>query len=262
MRQSKTIAKLLKPLVVNTWLRQDAVRTILAGPSKGLRYRIYGPFRAPVLGNWEPQAQQLMVRHIHPRSAVYDIGANIGVHTLLMARQVGPDGRVYAFEPVPELHERLSENVALNPSLARNVETVQQALSDEVGTADFYTGENMAVGHLAASGTPTGLRLRVPTNTLDTFVFGGQHVPPSFMKIDVEGAESRVLRGAQRVLLESRPVLLVDLHTPEQDHAVAEILGESSYRAYRTDDTSRLLRLNRGWPEPDGLWGQVIAFPV
>jgi len=261
MRDTVAIGRPLKPLLMRTWLRQGAVRRILLGPAKGLRYRIFGPFRAPVFGGWEPEAQRLMVKHLAPGGVAYDIGANIGVHTLLMARLVGPRGRVHAFEPVPHLFERLKENIALNPSLGC-AEAWRLALSDASGTAAFYTGHHTGAGHLETAGVASGQRLVVNTISLDAFVGEGGREPPTFIKIDVEGAEGKVLAGAERVLRVSRPTLLVDLHTPEQDEVVGSLLRKARYSAFRTHDGSHVCHLERGWPDPDGLWGKFIAFPT
>ena len=79
-----------------------------------------------------------MVRHLALGSVAYDVGANIGIHTLLLSRLVGQTGQVYAFEPIPALYNRLRENVRLNPSLVA-ARPIQLALGDQSGTAAFYT---------------------------------------------------------------------------------------------------------------------------
>ncbi|MBV9328298.1 MAG: FkbM family methyltransferase [Chloroflexi bacterium] len=226
-----------------------------------MRYRVMTNFRAPIIGGWEPQAQRLMVRHVAPGSVAYDIGANIGIHTLLLSRLVGRDGQVYAFEPVPALYDRLCENVRLNRSLPA-ARPVQLALGEQSGTAAFYTGHHAGAGHLAASGPPIGDRIDVTTRVLDEFVYRDHHAPPGFVKIDVEGAEGSVLAGAEQVLSNARPIVMVDLHTPTQDLAVGKSLSRAGYVVYRTGDGSQVRDLERGWPDPDGLSGQVIAFPV
>jgi FkbM family methyltransferase len=251
---------LAKSVAAGVWLREGTVRTIVRGPARGLRYRIMRPFRAPIVGAWEPAAQRLMVRHVPPGSVVYDVGANIGIHTLLLARLVGPTGQVFAFEPVPALYARLCENLQLNPSLPA-ARLVQLALGDRRGTAAFYTGHHAGAGHLAASGPETGERIFVSTSTLDEFVYRDHHRPPGFVKIDVEGAEGSVLAGAERVLGNAQPILLVDLHTPAQDLAVGRCLSHAGYVAYRTENGSRVREIEQGWPNPDGLSGQIIAFP-
>ncbi len=255
------VPHLAKTLAARVWLREGAVRMILLGPSRGLRYRIMSPFRAPIVGGWEPAAQRLMVRHVPPGSVAYDIGANIGIHTLLLSRLVGESGQVYAFEPVPSLYDRLCENVRLNPGLPA-ARPMRLALGDCSGTAEFYTGHHAGAGHLAVSGPETGDRIVVSTSRLDEFVYRDRHAPPGFVKIDVEGAEGSVLAGAEQVLSNARPIVMVDLHTPAQDLAVGKSLSQAGYVAYRTQDGTQVRVLEEGWPNPDGLSGQVIAFPV
>jgi len=218
------------------------------------------PFRAPIIGAWEPAAQRLMVRHVTRGSVAYDIGANIGIHTLLLSRLVGNSGQVYAFEPVPALYDRLCENVRLNASL-HGARPVQLALGDRSGSAAFYTGHHAGAGHLAVSGPETGDRIVVSTSKLDEFVYRDHHAPPGSVKIDVEGAEGSVLAGAEQVLINARPILIVDLHTPAQDLAVGKSLSLAGYVAYRTEDGSQVREMEQGWPNPDGLSGQIIAFP-
>lgn len=255
------IRRFLRQLLSATLFRQGTVGTILRGPARGLRYRIFPDYGlAPLFGRWEPQAQRLMERNIHSGSATYDIGANYGVHTLLMARLVGSLGHVYAFEPVPEIVAHLRENVRLNGF--SNVTCVELALGDCAGAVGFARGDDDSSGHLLGPDSPRGGDLSVGVTTLDDFVLREGHQAPCFVKLDVEGFESRVLSGGEEMLRTYLPILLIDLHNPAEDVAVGRILLGLGYEAQRTSDGSRVRDLTRGWPEPDGLWGQVIAFPA
>jgi len=261
MRFARALIAPLKPLLHRTLYPVGSVRGILAGPSRGLRYRIFpGYGLAPLYGGWERDVQALLVRHLGPGSVAYDVGANYGIHTLLMARRVEKEGHVYAFEPVPDLQLSLRDNVGLNGF--GNVTCLELAVSDATGTASFFLDEGEAVGHLAEAGAAKGTQVVVNTVSLDDFVYERGGRPPTFVKVDVEGAESRVLAGARRVLAEHRPTLLVELHTPEQDEAVGRVLMEHGYEAYRVEDGSRIRDLSRGWPHPEGIWGQFVALPA
>ena len=255
------IRRLIRRVLLSTLFRPGAVGTILRGPARGLRYRIFSDYGlAPLFGRWEPDAQRLMQKHICPGSVVYDIGANHGVHTILMARLVGSSGHVYAFEPVPDIMSQLAENVRLNGF--SNVTGIELALGDRTGSASFVRGKDSSSGRLLELGSRLEGDLSVGITTLDDFVFVEGCQAPGFVKLDVEGAESRVLSGAKRVLRAYHPILLVDLHSPMEDVAVGQILLELGYMAMRTADGSRVRALDRGWPAPDGLWGQVLAFPT
>ena len=256
----RILTKLFKPLLARTLFREGTVRTIFWGPCRGLRYRIFpGYGLSPLYGGWEHHAQRLMKKHIRLGSIAYDLGANYGIHTLLMARLVGPRGRVYAFEPVPSIRSQLQENVALNGFL--NVTFLEFAAADRTGMEVFFKGSHEGAGHLVTAGDSVGERLTVETITLDGFVFLRNNPPPDFIKIDVEGAEGKVLSGAQKVLQTFWPILLVDLHNPEQDVAVGRVLLDLQYEAYRTEDGNKVRDLTRGWPDSSGLWGEFIAFP-
>lgn len=249
----------LKTVLAQTVYREGAVRRIWRGPCRALRYRIFPEYGlSPLHGGWERDAQGLMVKHITPDAVVYDVGANYGIHTLLMAR-LATKGTVYAFEPMPAIMHALRENVALNGF--RNVRFVPLALSNESGTAEFVTGHHRGAGHLRSAGTSEGTRSQVETCSIDEFVYSRANPAPTFLKVDVEGAESQVLEGAVRVLAEARPIILLDLHTPEQDVAVGKMLMAAGYKAYRTEGGAAVEHLDRGWPDRSGLWGQFIAFP-
>lgn len=78
--------------------------------------------------------------------------------------------------------------------------------------------------------------------------------------MDIEGAEGATLDGARGLLGQFKPAVLFDLHTPEQDQLVGNLLADFWYTAYRTESMRPIGNLRQGWPEPDGIWGQVIAF--
>lgn len=251
--------RLLKPLLSRTLFREGSVRKVLRGPARGLRYRLFRAGLAPLFGSWERNEQALIVRHVRKGSTAYDVGANHGIHTLLMAKLVGNTGRVYAFEPVPENVCQLRGNIGLNEFT--NVDVIEAAVADSTGTEFFGRGGDHATGHLTGVVDKASADLRVRAVSLDDQVFTQSTRPPDFIKIDVEGAESRVLAGAKRVIETYRPILLIALHTPEQDKAVGQTLSSLGYEAYRASDGSKVASLGTGWPDPNGMWGECIAFP-
>jgi FkbM family methyltransferase len=223
-----------------------------------LRYRIFPQFGLSYLyGGWEPEAQGVMIRLLKKGGTAYDIGANYGMHALLMARLVGPSGRIYAFEPVPSIFRGLKEHVEMNRF--RQVECVQVGVWDRTGKTRFYSGDHLGAGHCAEVGETLGYSMEIETVSLDDFVFEKNHHPPDFIKIDVEGAEGRVLSGARRVLETYHPVLLIDLHNPEQDVAVGTTLMHLGYQVHRTNEEKIITNMVAGWPDANGMWGQIVA---
>ena len=255
------IPKIVKAALSSTFYRVGQVRTIFAGPCRGLKYRIFPDMGlSPLYGGWEADAQSLMVKHVGKGTVAYDVGANYGIHALLMARLVGSEGHVYVFEPVPAIRAELELNVALNHFA--NVTCVELAVSNECGEAQFSVNGHVGAGHFATNKSEGSSNIKVRTVTIDEFVRSGRGKPPQFMKIDVEGAESRVLSGALEVFKQHRPTVLVDLHNPDEDRAVGAILSQSGYDAWRIKEgLTKIARLDVGWPTPDGIWGQVIALP-
>jgi FkbM family methyltransferase len=157
-------------------------------------------------GGWEPHTTEVFKRFIRPGMTVVDIGANVGWFTMLAASLVGPSGSVVAVEP-------WSENCRLIiTSLRRNgfdhVELWPLALDRQRGWAHFMThvGSNGGLIGAEPDDIASGRGTIVPTFTLDELV--GDDRPIDFVKIDVEGAEHRVLLGGQRTLERCRPIVL------------------------------------------------------
>jgi FkbM family methyltransferase len=251
------LVKSAKRVVQQTFFPEGSIRTVLFGPCRGLRYRIFPDYGWSYLcGGWERHLVRVMARLISPGATVYDLGANYGMHALLFARLVGPYGRVYAFEPHPDVFCCLREQLDLNDF--RTVVPICEAISENTGSAWFEETNQRSSGHLIDSADG---RLRVQTTTLDDFVFARKAVPPEFIKIDIQGAESRALRGALNTLRQYHPTLVIELHNPAEDRAVGDILASLHYRAFRVHDGSRVQNMRSGWPDLNGIWGTVLAVP-
>jgi len=144
-------------------------------------------------------------RHIAPGSVAIDVGANLGIHTLVLSRCVGAAGRVIAYEPRAPIHQRLQANLALNH--ADNVVTKPCGLGERTETVRFddHAGEfNIGKGRVAPQGGST-----IDVRTLDEEL-RDLRGPVSLIKIDVEGAELAVLKGARETLQRHQPALLIE----------------------------------------------------
>jgi len=150
---------------------------------------------------------QVFLSLLREGMVVVDVGANIGLYTLLSARRVGATGKVFAFEPVPHVYERLKENIAVNA--ITNVYALQLALSDAPGTARLFTGRNSMQGSLYRQQTLQ--TIDVTTTSLDQFLGENGVEKVDAVKIDAEGAEMHILRGMHQLLSsENKPILLVE----------------------------------------------------
>ena len=151
---------------------------------------------------------------ISPGNVVLDVGANQGLHTTCAGLR---EGRVYAFEPAPSALDILGRMLDLN-GIADHVTLVSAVVGARDGeTIPFHVAPT-AVGWASAAYTPPGTReILVPTVSLDGFC-RRHNLLPSVIKIDVEGFEGEVLRGAREILARARPVVFCSLHP--------EILGK------------------------------------
>lgn len=202
-------------------------------------------------GEFSPGERDLFRQAIQPGWHVVEAGANIGTHTLILAQQVGPRGRVLAFEPQRVLFQTLCANVALN-SLA-NVHCRQEALGAAAGTTYIpplnYNVENN-FGGLSLTytqGEP------VPVVPLDEL-----HLPRcDFFKIDVEGMELEVLRGAVETIRRCRPLLYVENDRPEQSPALIRFLQELGYELYW--HLPPLFSPDNAFRNPENIFGRTVS---
>jgi FkbM family methyltransferase len=154
-----------------------------------------------------------MKRFVSNDDIAYDIGAHLGFYTLLLSKLTGENGKVYAFEPNPELLPCLSRTI----SPYDNVHLLKMALSDSEGTIDLFVPEDASMASLRdwTDGVVGDVHLtKCEMRTLDHLVEEGVIKSPSFIKCDVEGAELTVFRGAAKVLnRHNAPVILFELNS-------------------------------------------------
>lgn len=170
--------------------------------------------RSMIRGTYEPGNLRVIRASVRPGDCCIDVGANVGAMTFAMAQAAQPGGRVYAFEPGPPFFSRLTRNVSLNPSYADTIMCENLGVSDVVGTlrwAEDSSDLGRGNGGVVSSGG-----VDIPVTTLDAYA--AEHIKGrvAFIKVDVEGWELHVLRGARTLLREHRPVVLFET-LPEFD---------------------------------------------
>jgi FkbM family methyltransferase len=166
-------------------------------------------------GEYEPADSSFMVSQMRPSDICLDVGANVGFYTVLLAKKAVA-GQVHAFEPVPLNYHILATNVLANN--LQNVVTNQCAVGDAEGKADFSISQDSAFSSLIDTGRhPRLVETRVPVLTLDSYCEKRELPRVDVMKVDVEGAESKVVRGAIRLLKDPlrRPrIVMLELYDP------------------------------------------------
>jgi FkbM family methyltransferase len=177
--------------------------------SEGIDLAIY-------LGVFESGTRNALRKLVQPSSVVLDIGANIGVHTLLLADAVGPSGRVLSFEPTDFAIQKLRRNLDLNPDLAMRVKPYHCFLASNDGAEvpiSIYSSwpltdaEDLHQKHLGQA-MPTQAAL---ARSIDGVLAELGDPTVQLVKMDVDGFESEVLRGATALLRDSRPIFMMEL---------------------------------------------------
>jgi FkbM family methyltransferase len=225
-------AGFLFPAEKRVWVR------IPSGLAKGLWLSIDPRFDSHLLERvYESKVQQLLAAHLKPGDCFFDVGANIGFISLLASQLVGTVGKVFAFEPEPRNARVIRANAEKNnlPQL----HLVEAAAWSSSGPLEFGRANEASSnvdGQVIAISARNPDRIQVRGLAIDDFVYRDGGVPPSFLKIDVEGAEFEVLKGAAEVVKSARPVILCEIHYPADVPRIDEWLNEKGYQLHALDD--------------------------
>jgi FkbM family methyltransferase len=190
-------------------------------------------------GVYEDSVQQLFVKYLKTGTIAFDIGANYGFFAMLAARA---GAEVFAFEPDNENSKTLARHAAMN-GLAPHIHIVASAVYSYTGTIALEPPDVCGVhgnAHTRPQESETMNTVSVACTTLDDFIRANPR--PNFVKVDVEGAESEVLKGADRLFRICRPDLLCEIHD-EQNASFVEIwLRERGYTCTWLDQESSFPR--------------------
>ena len=202
-----------------------------------------------VNGTYDAQIFDNMLETLDLSNAtIWDIGAHIGYHSLMFSKLIGEKGRVIAFEPNPYNIERFEMHMKKNPELASKITLMSIALSDTDGQADFKFSSNIDNGESSGSylSNITTVynpevyeafeEMSVEILKIDTLVKNRSELMPSIIKIDVEGAEYEVLRGAESTLRQHRPMIYVEIHSAKNAFYIQNFLQSLNYRIELLDD--------------------------
>jgi FkbM family methyltransferase len=209
------------------------------GPLDGYRMRVdWNHYRSFVYGTWEPDVVRAIQKSVGPGQVALDIGAAFGFYTLLLAKLVGSTGLVFSFEPMGETRAVLQTNVGLNS--LRQVTVVGDAVADYEGELEMYLtsdGDLLHSTSVDAQVGNAGPAACVPCVSLDAF-WQDKKMPIHFIKLDVEGAEEKVLLGASAVIKTYRPNMLIELHGVGHyrgKHPALRILKEWRYEVQQLE---------------------------
>ena len=214
---------------------------ILFGPARGLKIRADLAKRkdAYFWGKYDRHVLNVIMPLVRPGWTIWDCGIYIGFYTLFFARRVGPAGRVLAIELDYRNLNRTQENAALNQ--LSNIEFVNAAIGAPSGEVEFIMDDGTN-SHLVGTYVG-GLEMRelwqardkkkncgrVECISLDQVLLEKGFSKPDLIKLDIEGAEKEALQHADYIFGEVRPLLLLELHNPQCDHAAWDFSQRFGY---------------------------------
>lgn len=195
------------------------------------RYDVYLGRALIVYGEYAELEHEFLRALLHPGDRVVEVGANIGSHTVGLARAVGPGGGVVAIEPQPSIFRVLCANLALNG--LENVLTFAIGCAARRGTmsmpsVDYHSPVNHNSGGVSLSEMSNGIPIDVLP--LDQLLDADRKV--QLLKIDVEGMEKDVLEGASRLVEKHRPLLYVENDRIDKSQALIEWIMHADYRLW------------------------------
>jgi FkbM family methyltransferase len=223
---------------------------------KGIKRKISGfELRIPVgfHNYFEPDYElnniNFINNYISPGMKVIDIGAHIGLLSVVIARKTGSNGKVYSFEPTPSTHALLKQTIAIN-GLEAVIQPQTQAVADKKGVTHFYVTDIAAHNSNSLANNKRNYgnehSIEVPLISVDEFVQEQAIDKIDFIKIDAEGAEFSVLKGLVQTIDRYKPKMILALHPASIANfgdslgAIWDFVRQRGYKViYRSDEVDR-----------------------
>lgn len=214
-----------------------------AGNKKSFKLNHYGfmieneIFWSGLKNGWEKESIGLWLKLCERSEYVLDLGANTGIFSLI-AKAVNPDSKVYAFEPVQRVFEKLKQNVALN---SYDVVCVDKAVSNFAGKAFIYdtNAEHILSVTVNFNYLPSSIKVEkveIETITLNNYIRENKIPRIDLMKIDVETHEPEVLEGFSEYLNQFRPTMLIEILNNEIGAKVEKLTEGMGYLYFNIDE--------------------------
>ncbi|MEA3351717.1 MAG: FkbM family methyltransferase [Chloroflexota bacterium] len=257
----KPLARLIRAMLNRTAPTGFTQVAVAAGELAGARLRLDLQLEKDYwLGTYETELQTAISELVEPGWVAYDVGANIGYMTLMLARSVGKKGKIFAFEALPDNVKRLRTNIALNPALESNITITSGAVTNSSHPVRFLIGPSGAMGKAEGSAgrqVDYNDAIEIPGIVLDDFIYQQGNPAPDVIKMDIEGGEVLALQGMSRILTAARPLIFLELHGHEAAQVAWDTLTAAGYQ---------ICRMQRGYPPVPSLetldWkAYLVAFP-
>lgn len=207
LNKTKKISRwpLLKAIVPELTKKMNGKGRIRKGVGEGLFFDAKGYRFTYLLGTYCIEEQSFLADNISNEDVFYDIGAHVGFYAVIGAQLVGEKGKVFAFEPVPEMAEKCRYNLQQNGF--ENAKVVRVAAGRKEGTRRFRVDEMKQASKLSKDGNMT-----VKVVQIDEWRKKNSAPLPDIILIDAEGNEINVLEGAMETIETKKPIILVEVH--------------------------------------------------
>ena len=189
-----------------------------------------------IFGSHEVHLQEILKKYITKDAIVFDVGSNMGYVSIAMSKLVGNKGKVFAFEAIPDTAKRCKRQLELNN--CNNVQLIDKALSDEFTKVEFRIPDRGDAHSMASMVWHKNVK-DVKCIEIDTIVIDLEEqfkdLSPSFLKIDVEGSEGKVILGMKQLIKRCNPVIFIECSKAGRKH-VWNTLKTLNYSCFRAED--------------------------
>ena len=199
-------------------------------------------------GKWEKYTHKFLETYIKSNDIVLEVGANIGAHTLTIAKIIGKEGIVHAFEPSEYAYKKLEKNIGLNPSLQRNIILNKKLVSNSKKLTLNNKIRSSWLRDKKKSKKREQLNKNLEIISIDDYVSHNNLKKINIIKIDVDGYDFKVLSGSINTIKKFKPIIFIELSEiclNQQGDSVSDIynfLSKLNYKLY-CDKTYKLMEL-------------------
>jgi FkbM family methyltransferase len=195
---------------------------------------------------WEKKSISLWIELCKTSDVVVDIGANNGIYSLI-SKSLNPQAKVYAFEPVKRIYDKLIENVNLN---SFDINCIEKATSDSDGEGIIYDTTDLhsltaSMEHQPGNMTGDSIETTIQLIKLSTFIEKNNIAKVDLMKIDVEGHEPEVLRGFEPFFDKFRPNMLIEIVTDEKAELLQKLVENKGYLFFNIHEKQGVRKVER-----------------
>jgi len=164
---------------------------------------------ATYFGGWEPETIEFIENNVKKDHYVVEVGANVGIQSLHLAKKVGDNGRVFAFEPTEFALRKLTKNCELNPELSSRISVLKRLVTDGKHSTPISTIRSSWQTDLSRNNDESiNSNLAI---SIDEFIVDEKISRLDILKIDVDGYDFKVLQGAKKAILKFKPLIYVEL---------------------------------------------------